>query len=81
MATQPDLILQLAHHIGDELRTRGHRDFSLHAISSVSLNGRAPVPLIDASSDLLRIRDRGPRDWVTDPPRSKPVSIVGVSEF
>lgn len=72
MATQPDLILQLAHRIGEDLRARGHRNFSLHAIASVSLNGRAPVPLIDEDADLLRIRDVGPRSWVARPPVGSP---------
>lgn len=72
MATQPDLILQLAHHIGDDLRAKGHRDFSLHAVTSVSLNGRAPVAFIDAEVDLLRVRDLGPRWWVSTPPATRP---------
>lgn len=75
MAAQPDLILQLAHHIGDDLRKRGHRNVSVHAITSVSLNGRAPAPLIDPKVDLLRIRDLGPRAWVMDPPSEGPITI------
>jgi hypothetical protein len=72
MATQPDLILQLAHRIGEDLRARGHRNFSLHAITSVSLNGRAPVPLIDEDANLLHICDVGPRSWVARPPVGSP---------
>lgn len=72
MGGQPDLILQLAHAIARDLRARGHRDFTLHAITAVSLNGRPPAPLIDPSVDLARITDRGPRDWVLPAPTSPP---------
>jgi len=72
---QPDLILQLAHHIGRELRARGYRDFALHAITRVSINGRAPVPLIDPTVDLLRVRDLGPRDWVLPAPSGPPAQV------
>jgi hypothetical protein len=74
---QPDLILQLAHHIGAELRARVHRDFTLHAITSVSLNGRTPVAMIDPRVDLLSVRDRGPRDWVLPAPATSPPRVQG----
>jgi vitamin K-dependent gamma-carboxylase len=72
---QPDLILQLAHAIGDDLEARGHRGFRIYAITAVSLNGRAPAPLIDPTVDLLRVRDVGPRSWVLPAP-SEPPSMV-----
>jgi hypothetical protein len=79
MAGQPDLILQLGHHIGDDLRARGYPPFTLHAITNTSLNGRAPQPMLDPSVDLLSIRDLGPRGWVLPPPTSPPprVSPIG----
>jgi hypothetical protein len=72
MAGQPDLILQLAHAIGDDLRASGYRDFSIRALTEVSLNGRAPVPMIDPDVDLLRVTDLGPRDWVLSQPVDSP---------
>ena len=73
MSGQPDLILQLARHIGDDLRAKGYRDFTLHAITNVSLNGRPPVAMIDPAVDLLAIDDLGPRTWVlTAPDRAPP---------
>lgn len=75
MGAQPDLILQLAHHVGDVLRARGYRDFTLHAITKVSLNGRAPSALIDPSVDLLSVRDLGARTWVLPAPESAPPQI------
>jgi hypothetical protein len=64
MGGQPDLILQLARHIGHDLRARGYRDFTLHAETAVSLNGRRPQAMIDPEVDLLQIDDFGPRTWV-----------------
>ncbi len=75
MAGQPDMILQLAHHIGRDLRARGYGDFTLHAITHVSLNGRAPQPLVDPTVDLLSIRDLGPRDWVLPAPDKAPTHV------
>jgi hypothetical protein len=69
MAGQPDLILQLAHAIGRDLRKRGYGDCAIHAITKVSLNGRAPVAMIDPAIDLLRVEDRGERTWVLPEPK------------
>jgi vitamin K-dependent gamma-carboxylase len=71
-AGQPDLILSLARHIGDHLRAKGYRDFTLHAITWVSLNGRAPTRMIDPTVDLLSVTDVGPRDWVLAGPTDTP---------
>ncbi len=59
MGGQPDLIAQLARHIGGDLVRRGHRDFTIHAVTRVSLNGRAPAAMIDPAVDLYRSRDGG----------------------
>jgi vitamin K-dependent gamma-carboxylase len=72
MAGQPDLILQLARHIGDDLRARGYREFSIAAITRTSLNGRAPASLIDPAIDLLEVSDVGPRSWVLPVPDEPP---------
>jgi vitamin K-dependent gamma-carboxylase len=72
MAGQPDLILQLARHIGADLHGKGYRGFSLHAETAISLNGRAPVMLIDPDVDLLEINDIGPRWWVLPEPSATP---------
>ena len=71
-AGQPDLILQLARRIGDDLHAKGYREFTLHAITRVSLNGRAPIAMIDPEVDLLTVRDLGPRTWVLPGPSEPP---------
>lgn len=74
MAGQPDLILQLARHIADDLEARGYRDFGLHAETQVSLNGRVGHPMIDPEVDLRTISDVGPRDWVLPAPTEPPAT-------
>lgn len=75
MAGQPDLILQLAHHIGRDLAAKGYPVVAVRANTSVSLNARPPAPLIDPQVNLLGIRDLGPRDWVLDAPSSEPPTV------
>lgn len=72
MASQPDMILQLARHIGADLTARGYQGFSLHAETVVSLNGRTPTAMIDPEVDLLKIHDVGPRWWVLPEPSTAP---------
>ena len=75
MSGQPDLIVQLARAIGRDLTARGYRDFELHAITAVSLNGRAPLPMIDPAVNLLTVRDIGARDWVAPAPVGPPPTV------
>jgi hypothetical protein len=72
LAGQPDMILQLAHEIGGDLHAKGYRDFTLHAITLVSLNGRPPATMIDPDVDLLGVRDMGARTWVLPAPSGPP---------
>lgn len=76
MGGQPDLILQLAHAIGRDLHARGYREFALRVRTAVSLNGRAPAPMIDPSIDLLRVDDRGARTWVLPQPDGPPGRLL-----
>jgi vitamin K-dependent gamma-carboxylase len=79
MSGQPDLILQLAHAIGRDLHARGYHDFQLRARTSVSLNGRAPRPMIDPTVDLMTLRDLGPRSWVLPAPDGPPPTVTPVA--
>lgn len=74
MAGQPDLILQLARHIADDLEARGYRDFAIHVETKISLNGRVGHPMIDPEVDLRTISDFGPRDWVLPAPTEPPAT-------
>jgi len=60
MSTQPDLILQYAHHIA-KLNSRDCAVTSIHAESYVSLNGRGSRPFVDPTVNLLEVTDNGDR--------------------
>ncbi len=75
MSAQPDLILQLAHHIRDELERRGETRVEVRVDALCSLNGRRMAPLVDPSVDLARVEDGlANAPWIlpepTDPPPS-----------
>jgi vitamin K-dependent gamma-carboxylase len=73
MSTQPDLILQLAHHIRDEYRERVGADVEVRVDAVASLNGRRLVPLIDPNVDLATVDDGlGKASWITAPPSGPP---------
>jgi hypothetical protein len=73
MSGQPDLILQLAHHIGREFRERGHARVEVRADAVVSLNGRTPQPMIDPTVDLTSVDDGVARaDWIMPGPEEPP---------
>jgi hypothetical protein len=84
MAGQPDLILQVAHRVADELKARGVHRPEVRAEAWVSLNGRASALMIDPNVDLAAIRDGfASADWIlpipTDPPLA-PGALVRVAD-
>lgn len=73
MSRQPDLIVQLAHHIAALFEQRGFSSVEVRAEAWVSLNGRRPALMLDPEVDLARITPSVARaDWIlpapTDPP-------------
>jgi vitamin K-dependent gamma-carboxylase len=79
MAGQPDLILQLAHHIHADFTARLRGDVEVRVDALVSLNGRRMRALIDPNVDLSAVRDGlAPASWITaapaePPPRIRPI--------
>jgi len=62
---RPDMILQLAHHMADDLRARGHADIEIRVRALTSLNGRRRQDLVDPNIDLTtRHRSIWPADWL-----------------
>jgi hypothetical protein len=57
MSAQPDLILQLAHHIAEEYAQHGIDGVEVRVDARASLNGRPPARLIDPDVDLTEISD------------------------
>jgi hypothetical protein len=72
MSNQPDLILQLAHHVHDDFFARGFGDVEVRAESRAGLNGRRSAPLIDERVDLARVEDGLGRASFILPPPSEP---------
>jgi hypothetical protein len=72
MAGQPDLILQLAHHIRDDF-SRRHGPVEVRVDAFVSLNGRRIARLIDPNVDLARVKDGlAPAEWILPAPADPP---------
>ncbi len=65
MTTKPDMIIQFAHFLGEELGRKGVSNVSIHADARVSLNGRRAQRLVDPQVDLLSVsRSIWPKSWV-----------------
>jgi vitamin K-dependent gamma-carboxylase len=74
MATQPDLILQAAHHVARDFARNGLGAVEVRADTKVSLNGRRAVPLVDPTVDLVTIRDGvSVAGWILPPPSEPPL--------
>lgn len=81
MSSQPDLILQLAHHIRDDFARRGLGDVEVRADSWVSLNGRRMARLVDPEVDLTTVRDGLARaHWILPAPAAPPLRVAPVRQ-
>jgi hypothetical protein len=73
MSSQPDLVLQLAHHIAHDFEQRGRGRVAVFADARVALNGRRSRPIIDPSVDLTQVHDGlALASWVLPAPQSPP---------
>ena len=76
MSGQPDLILQLAHHIAEQERLAGHGAVEVRVDAWASLNGRRRARLIDPDADLARQIDGFRRaSWILPAPTSDPIRL------
>ena len=65
MVVHPDMILQFANFVADQQEKRTGQRPIVHAQCDVSLNGRAPMPLIDPNADLARQKESiFPVPWI-----------------
>lgn len=71
----PEMILHLAHHVGDEYRRLTGREVEVRALVLTSLNGRKPELLVDPNVDLTQ-EPRGfyLRTWIM--PQREPLRDV-----
>lgn len=76
MAGQPDLILQLAHHIAADFQRRGVPDAEVRVEAWVSLNGRPAALMIDPDVDLATVSDGlAVADWILPGPMEPPLAV------
>jgi vitamin K-dependent gamma-carboxylase len=79
IAAQPDLVLQLAHHIRDDFQRRGLGPVEVRADAFASLNGRRLARFIDPDVDLASVPDgHGKATWILPcpaepPPHTRPI--------
>lgn len=55
MATQPDMILQFAHHLRDSYEGQGITNVEVRAEAYVTMNGRRSRLLVDPKQDLTKV--------------------------
>ena len=75
MSTRPDMILQFAHFIRDELQGQGYDDVEVRVGSEATLNGRKRQTLIDSTADLAKIERTiwPPATWIL--PLTEPLVV------
>jgi hypothetical protein len=79
-ATQPDLILQLAHRIADDFSAREGVRPVVQVDAIASLNGRPPARLIDPEVDLAGTSDSLSRAaWILPAPPEPPPALRPVA--
>ena len=65
MSTQPDMILEYAHYLGDKFARDGHQNIEIYVESYVALNGRLSRPYIDPKIDLMKETEGfGNKEWI-----------------
>ncbi len=57
MSTQPDMIVEYAHFLGDKFAKDGHQNVEIYVESYAALNGRSSRPYIDPKVDLMKEKD------------------------
>jgi vitamin K-dependent gamma-carboxylase len=68
MIGQPDMVLQLAHHIRDDFGARGVA-VAVYADAMVALNGRNNAPFVDPAINLANVSDGlGKPSWILPAP-------------
>ncbi|MEQ9325383.1 MAG: HTTM domain-containing protein, partial [Polyangiaceae bacterium] len=80
MSGQPDLILQLAHHIADDFAARGYAPVEVRAEARVSINGRRSRLLVDPTVDLTTIDDGvAEASWILPEPTEPPARLRAIA--
>ncbi|MEQ9091116.1 MAG: HTTM domain-containing protein [Balneola sp.] len=65
MSTQPDFILEYAHHLEQHYQNEGIENPEIYVESFVALNGRRSSPYVDPEVDLTTVkRNLKPKKWI-----------------
>jgi hypothetical protein len=65
MLHDPEMIRQFAHRLAQGMKEQGRGPMEIRVATSLSLNGRAPQPMIDPEVDLAAVpASLGPADWI-----------------
>jgi len=73
MVSQPDLVLQLGHHVRADLERRGLGPVEVRVDARASLNGRRSAPIIDPTVDLASLSDGiALKPWILPAPATPP---------
>lgn len=81
MSGRPDMILQFAHHLADELRQQGHTGIAVRAEVQASLNGRERQLLIDPEVNLAaQPRSLLPASWILPLTEPLPGRVLTAAE-
>ncbi|TDU70901.1 vitamin K-dependent gamma-carboxylase-like protein [Prosthecobacter fusiformis] len=80
MANRPDMILQFAHYLAEQLKRQDYEKVEVRAHIMASLNGRKPQLLVDPTVDLSREpRNLAPARWImplTEPLKRQPSMAI-----
>lgn len=80
MSTQPDMILQFAHHLADVATVPGQPDVEVYAHAWVAAQGRPSARLIDPRTDLARqTRGLANKPWILKKALTKTASTSTLS--
>ncbi|MCB9738657.1 MAG: HTTM domain-containing protein [Deltaproteobacteria bacterium] len=80
MASQPDLIWQLAQRVAADHRAAGHGEVAVFADAWVSLNGRPPRRMIDPETDLAQVSDTcASKPWILPGPTDRAAHLGRVA--
>ena len=66
MTSRPDMVVEFANYLEEQMREEGHEDVEVRANIYASLNGREEQLLVDPNVDLTRVSYPwvGHADWI-----------------
>ena len=66
MKSQPDMIYEFAHHLGDEFEAKHQIKPEIYVESRMSLNGRRSQPFLDKNVDVMQLNSPYVDGWIID---------------